>query len=100
MQPPRVSPRRLFWSLTAAAFLWAVIGGHTAEPINPQTSPSLMMSAQDLVGGPVSIILTPAEFIFTGIQGIAAWAVERVSARQDENESVASLHEMVEQLKD
>src|SRR6202000_621285 len=98
MESSRLTPKRIFWTLTAAAFLWAVIGGHAAGPTSPELPPSFMVSVQAVGGAPVSIILIPVEFIFSGMQGMGTWAVQRMSARHDENESVDSLHEKIGQL--
>jgi cell shape-determining protein MreC len=59
-----------------------------------------MQATQNFFGGIVDTLLTPAKFIFTGVQGIATWTVNRVSATHDENDSLDSLHQQIDQLKD
>ncbi len=100
MQNSRLTPRRLFWSLTFAACLWAFIGGRTAAPSTRNASPSIMQRTQGFLGEALSTILTPAKFIFTGMQGVGTWAADRMDAHHDATESIDTLRQTIAQLND
>ncbi len=59
-----------------------------------------MQSTQSFFAELSNTLLTPAKFIFTGIQGAASWAVNSMTTSHVENESIASLHETINQLND
>jgi cell shape-determining protein MreC len=100
MKPPRISARRLFWSATLAACVWAFVGGRTSAPESRNAPPSLLQRTQGLAGETVSTFLTPAKFIFTGVQSVAANTVDRLTAHHEATESVDSLHQTIAQLTD
>jgi cell shape-determining protein MreC len=100
MQPPRISPRRIFWAAIFAGCIWAFVGGRTSAPENRNSSPSILRRTQDFAGETISTLLTPAKFIFTGIQSIASTTVDRLTAHHDATESIDSLHQTIAQLTD
>ncbi len=98
MHPPRISPRRIFWSALAAACVWSFVGGRTASPASRGGDVSALQRTQDFFGGAVTTMLTPATFMLSGIQHIGAQAVDRITAHHDATESIDTLHQTVAQL--
>ena len=99
MQPPRLSPRRLFAALTLFVFLWATIGGRINPNTSPNTSPSFMMSTQNFFGGIIDTLLTPPKWIFSSIQGVANRTAARMSPSVG-GESLESVRQERDQLRD
>ena len=99
MQPPRLSPRRLFAALTLAVFLWATIGGRISANAPTTNSPSFMMSTQDFFGGIIDTILTPPKWIFSGMQGAANRTVARMNTNTT-GDTVDSLRQKLDETTD
>jgi len=98
MQVPRISAKAWFWSLTIALFLWAYVGTRTI-PANG-TSPSMMQSAQGIVGTPVQILTVPGTWIVSWLQRSVVWVFHSISATHVENETVETLEAKNKKLQD
>src|SRR3954470_2959510 len=81
-----ISPRRWFWALMCLAGVWCVAGWHWDA-----TRSHGMHSVQSGLSRPFTILLVPPQYIFTGIQGLARMAVDRVALRADTQESREAL---------
>src|SRR4051812_12051683 len=94
-----MSSRRWFWALLLAAMLWGWVGGKTAtKPGDSHTPASLMQQTQGIVGEYlIKPLLTPAQFIFTRVQGFATWAIDTTTTRNT-GESVRDLHRRIDDL--
>ncbi|MGN6368432.1 MAG: rod shape-determining protein MreC [Phycisphaerae bacterium] len=100
MQPPRLSPRRIFAASTLALFLWATIGGRlNADTPSPRASNSFMFAAQDVFGGILDTLLTPPKWIFSSIQGVANRTIARMNSNPS-GESIETLRLERDQLRD
>ena len=89
----RMSPKRWFWLLLGVALLWSGLGNHWREA--DASVPSPMRRFQSAIAQPFLFLLVPAQFVFTGIEGVAATAIERVTMRHDGAVSVEALQEQL-----
>jgi cell shape-determining protein MreC len=90
----------MFWAAIFAGCIWAFVGGRTNAPENRTSSPSVLRRTQDFAGETISTLLTPAKFIFTGVESLASTTVDRLTAHHDATESLDSLHQTIAQLTD
>ncbi len=92
----RMSPKRWFWSLMGITLLWSGLGNRWREA--DASIPSPMRRFQSGLSQPFLFLLVPAQFIFTGIEGIATSAIDRVTSRHDGSVSVEALQEQIQDL--
>jgi hypothetical protein len=92
----RMTPKRWFWSLLAASLLWAIAGHRTRspDPIHPSPLARIQASAWYFP----SLLLVPAEAVFRLVEGTAAAAIERATARPVSGASPLVLEEHVRDL--
>jgi hypothetical protein len=95
-----MTPKRWFWSLLVASAGWSALGhrsggdgGAAGGAGAAGGGPPLAKRMQDKLVEPVRLVLVPAEFVFGGIEGAAAYAINRVTTKRDATVSVDDLQD-------